>query len=329
MKLCTLREGTRDGSLFVVSRDGERCVSAGEIAPSLQAALDRWELAAPRLHELSGALNAGSVSSEPFPRDARVGSPLPRSFEWVDASAYLNHIILVRKARGALPPENLKTSPLVYQGGSGTFLGPRDPIPLVDPAWGLDFEAEVCVILGDVPIGTTEAQAADCIRLVMLANDVTLRNLVPDELAKGFGFFQSKPSTAFSPMAVTPDELGDAWKGGRLHLRLRTLLNGVLVGDPEAGPEMHFSFFELIAHIAKTRSFTAGTILGGGTVSNADRARGVSCLAERRTLETIENGHPTTPFLAATDRVQIEMLNGAGNSIFGRIDQTVARVTSP
>jgi fumarylacetoacetate (FAA) hydrolase len=329
MKLSTLRDGSRDGRLFVVSRDGERCTSAGEIAPSLQAALDQWEIAAPRLHQLSRALDSGDVSGEPLPQDGRLGSPLPRAYEWVDASAYLNHIILVRKARGAAPPENLRTSPLVYQGGSGTFLGPRDSIPLVDPAWGLDFESEVCVVLGDVPIGTTEAEAASCVRLVMLANDVTLRNLVPDELAKGFGFFQSKPSTAFSPMAVTPDELGTAWKGGRLHFRLRTHLNGGLVGDPEAGPEMHFSFFELIAHIAKTRAFTAGTILGSGTVSNADRARGVSCLAERRTLETIEDGRPSTPFLAAGDRVQIEMLDAAGTSIFGRIDQTVAQVTSP
>jgi fumarylacetoacetate (FAA) hydrolase len=329
MKLSTLRDGSRDGRLVVVSRDGERCVSAGEIAPSLQAALDQWEIAAPRLQQLSRALDSGEVRGEPLPRDERLRSPLPRAYEWVDASAYLNHIILVRKARGAAPPENLRTNPLVYQGGSGTFLGPRDSIPLVDPAWGLDFESEVCVILGDVPLGTTEAQAAHYVRLVMLANDVTLRNLVPDELAKGFGFFQSKPSTAFSPMAVTPDELGAAWKDGRLHLRLCTHLNGALVGDPDAGPEMHFSFFELIAYIAKTRAFTAGTILGSGTVSNADRARGVSCLAERRTLETIEIGHPSTPFLAAGDRVQIEMLDAAGTSIFGGIDQTVAQVTSP
>jgi fumarylacetoacetate (FAA) hydrolase len=327
MKLCTLREGGRDGRLFVASRDGSRCASAAEIAPSLQSALDDWDSTAPRLRELSASLDSGGVRGNPLPVD-RLAAPLPRAYEWVDASAYLNHIILVRKARGAEPPPDLLTNPLVYQGGSGVLLGPREPIPLVDPSWGLDFESEVCVMLGDVPLGTPRERAGACIRLLLLANDVTLRNLVPGELAKGFGFFQSKPATAFSPLAITPDELGEAWREGRVHLRLRTFLNGELMGDPEAGPEMHFSFFDLIAHIAKTRGFTAGTILGSGTVSNKDRARGVSCLAERRTLETLEGGQPRTPFLGAGDRVTIEMLGPDGMSLFGQIDQTVRRETA-
>ncbi len=228
------------------------------------------------------------VAGEPLDI-ARLGPPLPRAYEWIDGSAFLEHVRRVRKARGASPPATLETDPLVYQGGSGVLLGPRDDIPLVDPAWGLDFESEVAVILGDTPQGTRAADAHANVRLLMLANDVTLRNLVPDELAKGFGFFQSKPATAFSPFAVTPDELGGAWRDGRVHLRLRSIYNGALVGDPDAG-EMHFSFFDLIAHIARTRAFTAGTILGSGTVSNADRARGVSCLAERRAIEMIDGG---------------------------------------
>jgi fumarylacetoacetate (FAA) hydrolase len=229
----------------------------------------------------------------------------------------------VRKARGAQPPATLETDPLVYQGGSGVLLGPRDPIPLADAAWGLDFESEICVVLGDTPQATTSDEAGSHVRLLMLANDVTLRNLIPAELAKGFGFFNSKPATAFSPFAITPDELGDAWKGGRVHLALRTELNGALAGDPQAGPEMHFSFFDLIAHIAKTRAFTAGTILGSGTVSNADTARGVSCLAERRMREIIESGKPTTEFLKVGDRVRIEMLDASGASLFGAIEQQV------
>ena len=253
----------------------------------------------------------------------RLAAPLPRAYEWVDGSAFLNHVRLVRKARGAEPPPTLETDPLVYQGGSGVLLGPSDDISLPDPAWGLDFESEVCVILGDVPPGTRAGDAAGLVRLVLLANDVTLRNLVPDELAKGFGFFQSKPATAFSPFAVTPDELGDAWSGGRVHLRLRTQLNGALVGDPSAGDDMHFSFFDLVGHIARTRGFTAGTILGSGTVSNADRARGISCLAERRTIEIIDGGKPLTPFLRAGDTVRIEMLDAAGRSLFGAIEQKV------
>ncbi len=247
------------------------------------------------------------------------------AYEWVDGSAFLNHVILVRKARGAQPPPTLETDPLVYQGGSGDMLGPRDGIELHDPAWGLDYESEVCVVLGDVPIGTTAADAGQFVRLVMLANDCTLRNLVPDELAKSFGFFQSKPATAFSPFAVTPDEIGDAWQGGRVHGRVRTTYNGAVVGDCDAGPEMHFSFFDLVQHICKTRAFTAGTIVGSGTVSNADRARGISCLAERRMIETIEKGKPETPFMKAGDRVEIEMRAPDGTSVFGKISQKVVQ----
>jgi fumarylacetoacetate (FAA) hydrolase len=323
MKLATLlRDGSRDGTLIVVDRRGERYAHARSIAPTLQAALDAWEGVEGELRELAAELEAGTVESHPLDL-ARVGAPLPRAYEWVDGSAYINHIVLVRKARNAEPPETLRTDPLVYQGGSGVLLGPRSPIPLADPAWGLDFESEVCVVLGDTPQGTTVAEASHYVRLVMIANDVTLRNLIPPELAKGFGFFQSKPATAFAPFAVTPDELGDAWRDGRVHLPLRTWLNDSLVGDPHAGPEMWFSFYDLIAHITKTRAFTAGTILGSGTVSNEDEARGISCLAERRMREIIANGAPTTEFLKVGDRVRIEMTNAAGHSLFGAIEQTV------
>jgi fumarylacetoacetate (FAA) hydrolase len=254
---------------------------------------------------------------------ARLAAPLPRAYEWIDGSAFLNHVILVRKARGAEPPPTLETDPLVYQGGSGDLLGPRDPIQLVDEAWGLDFEAEVCVVLGDVPLGTTAAGAGAHVRLLLLCNDVSLRNLIPAELAKGFGFFQSKPATAFSPFAVTPDELGDAWRGGRLHARVRSTYNGEVIGDCDSGPEMHFSFFDLVAHLARTRRYTAGTILGSGTVSNRDRARGISCFAERRMIETIDEGKPRTPFMKAGDRIRIEALLPDGTSPFGAIDQEV------
>jgi fumarylacetoacetate (FAA) hydrolase len=321
MKLATLRDGTRDGTLVVVRRDNQAYAPA-EIARTLQAALDDWERVAPALDDLYQRLNRGDVAG--LPVDSReLHAPLPRAYEWVDGSAYINHIILVRKARGAEPPATLQTDPLVYQGGSGVFLGPVDDIVLTNPEWGLDFESEICVILGDTPQGTTTADASGHIRLLMLCNDITLRNLIPGELAKGFGFFVSKPASAFSPLAVTPDELGDAWRDGRLHLPLLSTLNGELVGQPNAGPEMHFSFFDLIAHITKSRSFTAGTILGSGTVSNADRSRGISCLAERRMIETIDNGKPATAFLRSGDTVSIEMRDGAGQSIFGTIAQRV------
>jgi fumarylacetoacetate (FAA) hydrolase len=324
MKLATLREGGRDGTLVVVRRDGAAFAPAGEAAPTLQAALDDWERAAPRLRALAERIEERPPVTGGRLLDTRaLASPLPRAYEWIDGSAYLNHVVLARKARGAAPPDTLRTDPLVYQGGSGVLLGPTDDIPLADEAHGLDFEAEVAVILGDTPRGTPAAEAGRCVRLLMLANDVTLRNLVPGELAKGFGFFQSKPATAFSPLAVTPDELGAAWRDGRLHLRLRSIYNGALIGDPEAGPEMHFSFFELIAHAARTRALTAGTILGSGTVSNADRARGVSCLAERRAQEIIDGGRATTPFMKPGDTIAIEMLDAAGASVFGRIEQRV------
>ena len=315
MRLATLRDGTRDGALVVVARDGQRYARAARVAPTLQAALDDWAGAAPALAALEAS------AGEPLaPR--RLGPPLTRASEWLDGSAFLNHVVLVRKARGAEPPATLTTDPLVYQGGSGVLLGPTDDIPLGDPAFGLDFESEVAVILGDVPRGTTAAQASAHVRLLVLANDVTLRNLVPAELAKGFGFLQSKPATAFSPFAVTPDELGVAWRDGRVHLPLRSTLNGALAGDPDAG-EMHFSFFDLVAHVARTRSLTAGTILGSGTVSNADRARGVSCLAERRAIEMIDSGQATTAYLSVGDTIAIEMRDRAGRDLFGRIEQKV------
>jgi fumarylacetoacetate (FAA) hydrolase len=315
MRLATLRDGTRDGALVVVAPDGRRFARASRVAPTLQAALDDWARAAPALAVLEAAAHE--------PLDPRhLGPPLPRAYEWVDGSAFLNHVVLVRRARGAEPPPTLATDPLVYQGGSGVLLGPTDDIPLADPAFGLDFESEVAVILGDVPRGTTAVEAPAHVRLLLLANDVTLRNLVPDELAKGFGFLQSKPATAFSPFAVTPDELGGAWREGRVHLPLRSTLNGALAGDPDGG-EMHFSFFDLIAHVARTRSLTAGTILGSGTVSNADRARGVSCLAERRAIEMIDGGRPVTPFMQVGDTIVIEMRDATGRDIFGRIEQRV------
>ena len=322
MKLATLRDGTRDGRLLVVRADGE--VGAPAPAPwtSLQRALDDWDAALPALRATAAALDGrdlDGIAIDP----TRLAAPLPRAYEWVDGSAYLNHVILVRKARKAEPPPTLTTDPLVYQGGSGDLLGPRDDLELPDPAWGLDYESEVVVILGDTPRGTTAATAAPHVRLVMLANDVTLRNLIPDELAKGFGFFQSKPATAFSPFAVTPDELGDAWQGGRLQARVRSTYNGAVIGDCDSGPEMHFSFHDLIAHLCKTRRYTAGTIVGSGTVSNADRSRGISCLAEIRMIETIDHGAPKTPFMKVGDRIAIEAVLPDGSSPFGRIEQTV------
>ncbi|AUX24906.1 2-keto-4-pentenoate hydratase [Sorangium cellulosum] len=322
MKLASLRGPGRDGTLVVVRRDGAAYAPAGAAFPTLQAALDDWERAEPALRRLADALDRGAAPASPLVPE-QLAAPLPRAYEWIDGSAYLHHIALVRRARGAEPPETLTTDPLVYQGGSGVLLGPTDDIVLRDGAWGLDFEAEVCVVLGDTPQGTTRDEAHRHIRLVLLANDVTLRNLVPAELAKGFGFFCSKPATAFSPFAITPDELGDAFRDGRVHLRLRSTYNGALVGDPEAGPEMHFSFFDLIAHITRTRSFTAGTLLGSGTVSNQDPARGVSCLAERRMLEILAHGAATTPFMKPGDTIMIEMLDPSGRSLFGRIAQRV------
>jgi fumarylacetoacetate (FAA) hydrolase len=322
MKLATLRDGTRDGALVVVRHDGTAFLRAHDVARTLQAALDAWSSTEPGLRALAERLDSGALPGEPL--DVRqLHAPLPRAYEWVDGSAYLNHVRLVRKARGAEPPPTLETDPLVYQGGSGVLLGPTDDLVLPDPAWGLDFESEVVVILGDVPQGTRAADASRYVRLVTQCNDISLRNLIPDELAKGFGFFQGKPATAFGPFAVTPDELGSAWREGRAFVRVRSTLNGRVVGDTDAGPEMHFSFFQLLEHVARTRAFTAGTLLGSGTVSNAERARGISCLAEQRMIETIEQGKPSTPFLQVGDHIEVETFDQNGVSLFGRLAQTV------
>lgn len=333
MKLATLRSGTRDGRLVVVSRDLTRATSAELVAPSLQAALDDWARAGPKLADLAESLERGAVPSGRF-HEREAMAPLPRAYQWADGSAYVNHVELVRKARGADMPPSFWTDPLMYQGGSDTFLGARDPIEVADEAYGIDLEGEVAVVTGDVPMGVAPADAGAHIRLVMLVNDVSLRNLIPPELAKGFGFFHAKPSTAFSPVAVTPDELGAAWKETKLHLPLKAQINGRPLGHPNAGNDMTFSFAQLIAHAAKTRKLSAGSIIGSGTVSNKEPdgspARavdkggvGYTCLAEVRTIETIVDGKPKTPFLKFGDRVRIEMADGAGRSIFGAIDQEV------
>lgn len=322
MRVATLRDGTRDGALIVVDATGKRFARAGDIAANLQSALDRWADVEPKLRARAERLAQDKGSGEPL-RVAELLAPLPRAYEWVDGSAYINHIVLVRKARHADPPATLETDPLVYQGGSGVLLAPTQPLELPDPRWGLDFESEVALVLGDVPLGTTVAEAPGTVRLVMLANDVTYRELVPSELAKGFGFFQSKPATAFSPFAVTPDELGAQFRDGRAFLRLASTLNGSVVGETETGPEMHFTFFDLIAHIAKTRAFTAGTLLGSGTVSTRDPQRGVSCLVERRTREIIELGSARTPYLQVGDVIRIEAFTENGESPFGAIEQRV------
>jgi fumarylacetoacetate (FAA) hydrolase len=332
MKLATLKDVTRDGKLVAVSRDLTRCSDVGHIARSLQEALDDWRYMSRRLEEVAKGLEHDAQPTLRF-HEHDAMSPLPRAYQWADGSAYVNHVELVRKARGAEMPESFWTDPLMYQGGSDSFLAPRDPIPLADEAWGIDMEGEIAVIVDDVPMGASAEQAGKAIRLVMLANDVSLRGLIPGELAKGFGFFQSKPSTAFSPVAVTPDELGDAWDGGRLHLPLNVDLNGAPFGRANAGIDMTFDFPTLIAHAAKTRPLGAGTIIGSGTVSNkldggpgktvSEGGAGYSCIAELRMIETIDTGEPTTPFLHFGDTVRIEMKDGAGQSIFGAIEQTV------
>lgn len=324
MKLATLKDQTRDGKLLVVSKDLTTAVVADTIAPTLQHALDHWSRCKPQLQLLYDNLNSGKLSNTLEFDKLNLASPLPRAYQWADGSAYVNHVELVRKARGAEMPENFWHDPLMYQGGSDTFLGPRDAIPLKEEKWGLDFESEVAVITQDVPLGVTPDAAQQSICLLMLVNDVSLRNLIPDELAKGFGFFNSKPSTAFSPVAVTPDELGDAWDGRKVNLPLMTYLNNKLFGQPEAGVDMTFDFPTLIAHAAKTRALGAGTIIGSGTVSNYDRSKGSSCLAEKRMLEIIADGKPSTPFMKAGDHVRIEMLDKKQQSIFGAIDQVVA-----
>ncbi|WP_024301395.1 fumarylacetoacetate hydrolase family protein [Pseudogulbenkiania sp. MAI-1] len=323
MKLATYQNSTRDGQLMVVSRDLTRAVAVPHIAASLQAALDDWDKIEPQLQQVYQALNRGEAAGAEAFDQARCHSPLPRAYQWADGSAYLNHVELVRKARGATVPESFYSDPLMYQGGSDNFLPPRAAIPLRDPAWGLDFEGEVAVITGDVTLGAGVEACGRAIRLLMLVNDVTLRNLIPNELAKGFGFFQSKPATAFSPVAVTPDELGEAWEGGKVHLPLLVDYNDAFYGRPNAGVEMQFSFPELVAHVAKTRALAAGSIVGSGTVSNHDRSVGSCCLAEQRMIEIIDSGEARTPFMKVGDKVRIEMKNAAGESLFGAIEQTV------
>ena len=333
MKLATLRDGTRDGRLVVVSRNLARFVEVPEIARTLQDALDDWPRLEPALAAIASELDAGRLSdAQPFD-PAKAMAPLPRAYQWADGSAYVNHVELVRRARGAAMPPEFWTDPLMYQGASDRMLGACEDIVLADEAWGIDFEGEVAVVTGDVPMGTGEREALGLVRLVVLVNDVSLRNLIPAELAKGFGFLQSKPASGFSPVAVTPDELGAAWRDGRVHRPLVTHLNGALFGRPDAGVDMTFPFGWLVAHLAKTRDLCAGTIVGSGTVSNRENGGpgrpaseggvGYSCIAEQRTVETILAGRPSTPFMRFGDRVRIEMTDELGRSIFGAIDQRV------
>ena len=334
MKLATLKNGKRDGRLVVVSRDLTRFTDASFLVPTLQGALDDWQRLAPHLETLGYSLEADAVPSGRFhEHDAR--SPLPRAYQWADCSAYLNHVELVRRTRGAELPKDTRTEPLIYQGGSDSFLDPRAPILAADEAHGIDMEGEVAVIVSDVPTGAGLDEAREAIRLVMLANDVSLRNLIPAELAKGYGFFQGKPSSAFSPVAVTPDELGEAWDGGKVKLPLLVDVNGKAFGRANAGIDMSFDFPALIVHAARTRPLCAGTVIGSGTVSNRQPGTagkpvsaggvGYSCIAERRAAETIEYGEPRTPYLAFGDKVRIEMKDAAGRSIFGAIEQTVQK----
>lgn len=326
MKLASLKDGTRDGQLIVVSRDLHTAAIADAIAPTLQRVLDDWVFYAPQLRDLYDALNHGRARNAFAFEPADCMAPLPRAFQWADGSAYVNHVELVRRARGAEMPPEFWTDPLMYQGGSDDFLGPRDDIVCASEAWGIDFEAEVAVITADVPMGAAPDEALKAVRLVTLVNDVSLRNLIPAELAKGFGFFQSKPASAFAPVAVTPDELGEHWREGRLHRPMLVHWNGKKVGQPDAGVDMVFHFGQLIAHAAKTRNVRAGSIVGSGTVSNKDAKRGYCCIAEKRCLETIEHGAPQTEFMRYGDRVKIEMVDEAGKSIFGAIEQAVAPV---
>lgn len=323
MKLGSLKAGGRDGALVVVSRDLTRAVRAGAIAPTLQAALDDWSDAAPRLNALYAELNDGSAAGA-FALDmSALAAPLPRAYEFVDGSAYLPHVERVRKARGATVPESFYTDPLMYQATSAGFLGPRDPVLVSSEEFGIDLEAEVVVVTDDVPMAVTPEQASAHIQLVGLINDVSLRGLIPGELAKGFGFLQSKPRSALSPVLVTPDELGAAWQGDKLHLPMRTWLNGKWFGEAECGVDMQFSFAQLVAHVAKTRPLTAGTIVGSGTIANQDTSKGASCLAEQRTVEKLRDGQPSTPFLKFGDRLRIDITDAAGASIFGSIEQQI------
>ncbi len=323
MKLATLKDGSRDGVLAVVSRDLTQAHHAAGIATTLQQVLDDWNFRSPQLEDLYATLNGGKARHA-FAFDPRACmAPLPRAYQWADGSAYLNHVELVRRARNAEVPASFYEDPLMYQGGSDDFIGPCDDAAFGSTDWGIDFESEVAVITGDVAMGTDATAALDSVRLLMLVNDWSLRNLIPGELAKGFGFLQSKPATAFGPVAVTPDEVGDSWRGGRLHLTLESRWNGQRVGLTEAGPEMTFHFGQLIAHVARTRRLRAGSIVGSGTVSNKDWSHGYSCVAEKRAIETIESGAPKTAFMQFGDRIRIEMLGRDGSSVFGAIDQRV------
>ncbi|MCD9005764.1 fumarylacetoacetate hydrolase family protein [Luteimonas sp. XNQY3] len=329
MKLGSLKEGGRDGTLIVVSRDLASAVRATGIAATLQQALDDWSNAAPRLNALYESLNAGDADGV-FDLDvARLAAPLPRAYEFVDGSAYLPHVERVRRARGAEVPESFYTDPLMYQATSAGFYGPRDTVKVTSEDHGIDLEAEIVVITDDVPMAVTPEQAAGHIQLIGLVNDVSLRNLIPGELAKGFGFLQAKPRSALSPVFVTPDELGDAWQDNKLHLPLLTHINGEWFGAPEAGVDMQFDFSQLVAHAAKTRPLVAGTLVGSGTIANADTSKGASCFAEKRTVETLEQGAPKTPFMAFGDTVRIEMLGADGASIFGAIEQVIERQALP
>ena len=336
MKLATYKDGSRDGQLVVVSRDLSTAHYATGIASKLQQVLDDWNFISPQLQDLYETLNRAAEGTtqagkarHAFPFEpAQCMAPLPRAYQWADGSAFINHVELVRKARNAEVPDTFYTDPLMYQGGSDDFIGPRDDVVVASEAFGIDFEAEIAVITADVGMGTNETQAIDSVRLVMLANDVSLRNLIPAELAKGFGFLQSKPATAFSPVAVTTDELGDAWQGGRLHMQLQSTWNGRKVGMCEAGPEMTFHFGQLIAHICKTRNVRAGSVIGSGTVSNKDWTHGYSCIAEKRAIETIEGGKPVTGFMKFGDTIRIEAKGKDGQSVFGAIEQRVVRLGS-
>lgn len=323
MKLASLNTGGRDGTLVVTNRELTRYSAVPQVAATLQQALEHWEVCLPQLQEIYCELNEGTLEVSPL-NISNLSAPLPRAYQWLDGSAYLSHVERVRKARGAEMPASLLNDPLMYQGGSDRFLGPHDPIHAADEAWGIDFESEVAVITDDVPLGSDANAAANHIKLLMLVNDVSLRNLIPAELAKGFGFIHGKPPCAFSPVAVTPDELGDDWRGSKLHRPLITTFNDALFGDPDTGEDMQFSFAQLIQHAAKTRPLGSGTIIGSGTVSNYDISRGCSCLVERRVLEIIEHGEAKTQFMKHGDRIHIDMLDDNGNSIFGSIEQVVA-----
>ncbi len=329
MKLASLKEGGRDGTLVVVTRNLKRAVRATAIAPTLQRALDDWATVAPKLRELAEQLEDDKAPGSFDLETTALAAPLPRAYQWADGSAYVVHVELVRKARGVEMPPSFWTDPLMYQGGSDSFLGPNDDIEMEDEAWGIDFEGEIAVMVDDVPMGISAEAARRHIKLVTILNDVSLRNVIVTELAKGFGFFHGKPATAFAPVAVTPDELGDAWSGAKLDRPLISTLNGKEFGHPNAATDLTFDFGQLIAHAARTRHLEAGTIVGSGTVANRDAAVGCSCIAERRVRETLDAGKPSTPFMSFGDHIRIEMFDAAGETIFGAIDQKVVRYMPP